>query len=1020
VEECIFSNLSPAPIGLPYVGGAILTCAQRVAFTFTPPCDLYPCSFDLTYLSVILRALPPSFLGPIATANVTFTIQLGQFHRNLPLRRVLSEGDGQDSRRLHASPSPNYAPYVDIQSTIVTAPVTVHAAFPELFTLDLTGLHQTIWDPSSLRVDGDMKLIITPEIHYDCHGDAYCLHWINKVPQQILWLLSQAPEASVPGACPAGAGDCIRSNATSFLMLPACTSGTLLANASVPWGAGRRELWADACFASDAWAGTSFWPSLELGARVEWKYLRPSCECRALAPTRRRQLASGLARALQAGTSSSVLTPNANEFFGRCDATHGGYDRVGPVPIVIADNTLSSTWLQRGGSVPVQLGSEYFLQYPSPCGTSGCAHALDSLSLPLEIPAYVRLQYVASLRVRTRLYVPALAASGFSAQLATETTVSLAGTLTASGAGSAAPFLPIRLSTGFVGYSAAGAEGGYVLGITFTLLDVDGGVIVPTDNSSASAESVIRWAYGVPVVAVNSALVPTLLSALPGTQLSQGGAAAFLPGLIFTALVDERNVPSGAGRVWQQACAPISPVEEARVLADGSLMRPRVAEMYAHRRLQSTGTGPAALDCPLPRTDLQAPFPLADNVAGGRMLTNRFITLGSASAPAQFLLVFPASCTRCNVYLKEAVLPLARSLGCPSTVSLTATLGVWSPGTVVQQTTYAVYSFDALRSSGFSPRVTEGLQLPADVAMMSLNLAATTGDTVDAGALKAVLPTDASDGSMLALRIQADGCLALGVGTTPTSGATFGSYSASGAEVVEHPVSVTDVKLLLSTGVAWKPAAELPGLYLPTVLVEPWEPECGTGSTPYVGGNSLPSASSSPARAGSEPTPTAGVGVGGASGQSSGQSELLGAVGAGGIAGIAIGAAAAAILIAAVAVLVAHRMRTAGPAPPRPVAAAAIAGGPAAGASASASAAPAGVAPRRSPLVAEGAARSASVLAPAASAPMPSTAAPPQPSRASAAPKGSSTGVQRVLSPPSRQRRCGGSGIGAVSGLNSP
>jgi hypothetical protein len=301
-------------------------------------------------------------------------------------------------------------------------------------------------------------------------------------------------------------------------------------------------------------------------------------------------------------------------------------------------------------------------------------------------------------------------------------------------------------------------------------------------------------------------------------------------------------------------------------------------------------------------------------------------------------------------------------------------------------------------------------------------LAATTGDTVDVGALKVSLPTDAPGGSMLALRFQADGCFALGVGTSPTSGATFGTYSASGAEVVEHPVSVTDVKLLLSTGTAWKPAAELPGLYLPTVLVEPWEPECGTGSTPYdpsVGGNSLPS--KSPASTGGVPSPTAGTGVGGASGQSSSPSGLLGEVGAGGVAGIAIGAAAAALLVAAAAVVIAHRMRASGPAAPQPVAAAATATGPAAEVGAGASAAPAGVAPRRSPLAAEGAARNTSVLAQAASAPPLSTAIPAQAPRSGASLEGSSTGVQRVLSPASRQRRGGGgSGFGAVRGLNSP
>jgi hypothetical protein len=80
------------PISLPFVGGAILTCNQRVAITFTPPCNVFPCSFDLTYLSVILKGLPPSFLGPCATATVKFKFELGEFHPNLPPFRQLEGG----------------------------------------------------------------------------------------------------------------------------------------------------------------------------------------------------------------------------------------------------------------------------------------------------------------------------------------------------------------------------------------------------------------------------------------------------------------------------------------------------------------------------------------------------------------------------------------------------------------------------------------------------------------------------------------------------------------------------------------------------------------------------------------------------------------------------------------------------------------------------------------------------------------------------------------------------------------
>jgi hypothetical protein len=315
------------------------------------------------------------------------------------------------------------------------------------------------------------------------------------------------------------------------------------------------------------------------------------------------------------------------------------------------------------------------------------------------------------------------------------------------------------------------------------------------------------------------------------------------------------------------------------------------------------------------------------------------------------------------------------------------------------------------------------VNLAADVSMMSLNLAATTGDNIDAGASKVSLPSDAYGGRMLALRVQATGCLSLGVGQVPTSGTTFGSYSATGADVVDHPVSVSAVNLLLSTGFGWKPLAELPGLHVPTVLVEPWEPACGTGSTPYdptVDGNSLPTPSKSPARSpgstggNSLPSPAAGTGSntggGGGSSSSSGQSGLLGAVGGGGVAGIAVGAAVAAALLVVAGVVVTRRLRASGDAGAQPAGTAAAAGGVQAPPVASSSgAAPAGVAPMRSPVAGQS---SAPVTAPPAAA---ARAPAPVQIPGAAADQGASTAVQRALSPPARQRRGGGADPNVVT-----
>jgi hypothetical protein len=715
-----------------------------------------------------------------------------------------------------------------------------------------------------------------------------------------------------------------------------------------------------------------------------------------------------------------MLVPNANEFFGRCDLTNSGYGGSGPVPIVIADNTFVGSMLSRGGDIPVATGSEYFLQYPSPCGVVGCSHSLDALSLPLVVPAYIGMQHVASLRVTTRLYVPALTATGFSAMSAHQTTIFLSGAVVAVGS---TPFLPVHLNTGFVASSSAAAGYGCLLGITFTLLASDGSVIA-ADGSSDTA--VIRWRYSVPVLVGLAELAPVLLTALPGSAGASAGSA-FLPGLRLTATVDESGVGSTAQKVWTSACSPGEVISARRRLNPDTFSRARaelMSAVHSRRRLQSS-SGPAPLDCPLARTDLQSPFPLVDNVAGGRMLTNRLIPLGNPASPSvDILLVFPASCTRCNVYLKEAVLPLARSLGCPVQASFTATLGVWAPGFVSQQTVYTSSSFSALRN-GFTPRTTATVDLAADVSMMSLNLAATTGDNIDAGASKVSLPSDAYGGSMLALRVQATGCLGLGVGQAPASGTTFGSYSATGADVVDHPVSVSAVNLLLSTGFGWKPLAELPGLYVPTVLVEPWEPTCGTGSTPYdptVNGNSLPTPTKSPARSpgstggNSLPSPAPGTGSNTGttsdSSSSSSQSGLLGAVGAGGVAGIAVGAAVAAALLVVAGVVVTRRLRTSGDASAQPAGAAAAAGGNQAPPLAiTRAAAPAGVAPRRSPVAGESAAPVTALPAAAAAVNAPAAVQTSGP----AAEQGSSTGVQRVLSPAARLRRGGGADPNVVT-----
>jgi hypothetical protein len=187
-------------------GGVVLTDQQRVSLRFSAPCKVFPCTFKLTHFSLILEALPAYFLAPNASASVSFLFQLGRYYTNTPL---------SSSRRLTAaSPAPNYAPYVDFQTSVWTKTFTVSADGPTLFDLALDGLQYTLWNVSGAVTPGDIKLVITPFVHYNRDGISASLR--SCTPEQIRWLLSRPPASSAP------ISRWGFSEALGFDMLPGC------------------------------------------------------------------------------------------------------------------------------------------------------------------------------------------------------------------------------------------------------------------------------------------------------------------------------------------------------------------------------------------------------------------------------------------------------------------------------------------------------------------------------------------------------------------------------------------------------------------------------------------------------------------------------------------------------------------------------------------------------------------------------------------------------------------------------
>jgi len=375
-------------------GGVALTDQQRVAITFTSPCPAPPCMFTLTNLTLCLKALPAYFLSPDAVATVSFKVELGRYYTNNPVRRQLdgeeagkqrggaAEGSG---RQLHSSPAPNFAPYVDIQTTVWTPKIYVGPNVT-CFTVPLTGLHYNLWALSSLVTPGDIKLIITPYIHYDRSHASVPQSVLDCTPEQIEWVLGSCINNTVPVS--------YFDRATGFLMPPGCpqnVNGQLVStrrlsasgDAQEESAAHARRLtnwFPDVCISQDPWDCLGFYPGFTLRGEIPSFLVFGNPQVRS--DTFADRLSNpGLGLVPVRRQLHSVPTYNAVDCPAPYTPSSSG------APFVGADDISYGRWLS-GHSIATRYllnttgAFEILLLFPAPC--TRCNLFLRELWLPLK------------------------------------------------------------------------------------------------------------------------------------------------------------------------------------------------------------------------------------------------------------------------------------------------------------------------------------------------------------------------------------------------------------------------------------------------------------------------------------------------------------------------------------------------------------------------------------------------------------------------------------------------------------
>ena len=263
------------------------------------------------------------------------------------------------------------------------------------------------------------------------------------------------------------------------------------------------------------------------------------------------------------------------------------------------------------------------------------------------------------------------------------------------------------------------------------------------------------------------------------------------------------------------------------------------------------------------------------------------VAASSSTGSSEMLILFPAPCTRCNIYLKELWLSLARDCACDSVVDMTASVGLWSiaaplampdcsyasrPESELESESEEAHESESESDAGtggghrcntassgagvanypaayFTPAAgpqgaTTKILLGATPATLVVNL----GD----GTLDAMLPIPypgAGATQWIGVRLRASTCFKLGAGI---SAATF-DPSCQCPDVVTTPVilmrsltvtvpahgnvsdTATDTPLAAETAVVWDTTCAVPAAFLPTAHVEPWLPACSAFPSPTAG-----------------------------------------------------------------------------------------------------------------------------------------------------------------------------------------
>jgi hypothetical protein len=430
----------------------------------------------------------------------------------------------------------------------------------------------------------------------------------------------------------------------------------------------------------------------------------------------------------------------------------------------------------------------------------------------------------------------------------------------------------------------------------------------------------------------------------------------------------------------------------------GRLTDPGLGLVPVRRQLHSVPTY-NAVDCPASISNNGEFFIGADNIDYGRFLSGKSIStryLLNTTGAFEVLLLFPAPCTRCNLYLKELWLPLASD--CGGDVTFTATVGYWSNNfTIPDHGTDKVYPGSYFTSSGHPNDARTLVHLTQHLGSVSIIL----GD----GWSDAKLEIPFTGGlQWIGVRLRANKCFKLG------KGQDLDYFTPLCDGVVVTPTGLLRA-LRVGTNTVWDAVDETPGAFLPSAHVEPWIPFCTPYPSPSHGAS--PSNAATPTRTPSRSS-TFSVGplyrsgeilqpgfTGGQNGvdngASGGSGSSVSGLSAGGIAGIVVGAVVAVVALAALSVFAVTKWRAAQDAAP-PAAAARAGGAATAGAAAPRAAAPAA------------AAAGAAATAPAASSGAAPVVAAAVATAAPAAGAGTATGTSAnnaEIKSPVRQRRPG-------------